>query len=74
MTDSEKIEALKEAIVAVLEKDVGDINQDTKFETLGVDSLDAIELQMWLEDNKGIRTLDPKGAIKTVGDFLNLIP
>jgi acyl carrier protein len=74
MTDSEKIEALKEAIRAVLEKDVGDITQESKFETLGVDSLDAIELQMWLEDNKGVKTLDPKGAIKTVGDFLNLIP
>jgi acyl carrier protein len=74
MTDSEKIEALKEAIQAVLEKDVGDITQESKFETLGVDSLDAIELQMWLEDNKGVKTLDPKGAIKTVGDFLNLIP
>lgn len=74
MTDSEKIEALKEAIRAVLEKDVGEITEDSKFETLGVDSLDAIELQMWLEDNKAIRTLDPKGAIKTVGDFLKLIP
>jgi len=74
MTDSEKIQALKEAIQATLDKDVGNIDENTKFADLEIDSLDAIELQMWLEDNKGIKTLDPKGAIKTVGDFLKLIP
>lgn len=74
MTSEQKIEILKEAIKECLERDIEEINENTNFEDLDIDSLDAVEVQMWIEDNKNIVVSDPKGSIKTVSDFLLLLP
>jgi acyl carrier protein len=74
MTKHEKIEILKQALKECLQKEMNDINEFTKFEDLNIDSLDSVEIQMWIEDNKKIPVSDPKGTIKTVADFLTLLP
>jgi acyl carrier protein len=40
---------------------------------LGLDSLDIVELQMWVEENSNILVRDPEGPIITVKDILDLL-
>jgi acyl carrier protein len=40
---------------------------------LGLDSLDIVELQMWVEENSSILVRDPEGPIITVKDILDLL-
>ena len=49
-----------------------DIAMDTTFESLGIDSLDTVEMVMELEEDLGVELeLDEKVA--TVGDLVHLI-
>ena len=51
---------------------VEDITPETTFESLGIDSLDTVELLMNLEDKLGIEVeLDQK--VETVGDLVDFI-
>lgn len=54
-------------------KNVGVIDELSTLEDLGIDSLDAIEIQVWLEDSKNFVVDDTKTPIRTVTDFLQLI-
>lgn len=74
MTDQEKINFLISAIKELKGHDVGDITAESNLGSLNIDSLDAIELQMYYEDVTGTETMDPVGAVKTVGDLINLMP
>lgn len=75
MTDIEKIEFLREAIGNIKgEKTSTDFNRSTLLESLKIDSLDAVELQMYYEDKTGIETKDPTSPVKTVGDLIDLMP
>ena len=51
------------------------ITMDSKIvEDLGADSLDVVELLMSLEEEYGITVSDDEaGAIRTVGDIVNLL-
>ena len=73
MTEHEQLETFKQALANVTKRPAPDITKDTLLTTLSIDSLDAVEMQMYYEDTFGIETKDPSGAIKTVGDFLNLL-
>lgn len=73
MTEHEQIETFKKALASTTKRPVPDITKDTLLTTLSIDSLDAVELQMYYEDMFGVETKDPSGAIKTVGDFLKLL-
>ena len=65
-------EAIAELVAERVEKDVSEITMDSKFEDLGIDSLDTVELLMNLEDKLGIEVeLDQK--VETVGDLVAFI-
>ena len=65
-------EAIAELVAARVEKDVSEITMDSKFQDLGIDSLDTVELLMNLEDKLGIEVeLDQK--VETVGDLVAFI-
>ena len=65
-------EAIAELVDERVEKDVSEITMDSKFQDLGIDSLDTVELLMNLEDKLGIEVeLDQK--VETVGDLVAFI-
>jgi acyl carrier protein len=65
-------EAIVELVAERVEKDPSEINADTKFKDLGIDSLDTVELLMNLEDKIGIEVeLDQK--VETVGELVAFI-
>lgn len=75
MDTTSKLEFLKEAIRVIKHnKDDVIIALDTPLESLNIDSLDAVELQMYYEEKTGIETKDPSKPVKTVGDLLELMP
>lgn len=65
----EKIAAM---LAEKLECEVSEIQKDTKFEELGIDSLDITELVMNMEDEFGIQ-VEITTAITTVGELAQLI-
>lgn len=65
-------EAIAELVAERVEKDVSEITMESKFQDLGIDSLDTVELLMNLEDKLGIEVeLDQK--VETVGDLVAFI-
>ncbi|MGI6751771.1 MAG: acyl carrier protein [Anaerovoracaceae bacterium] len=65
-------EKLAERIAGHIGIAVEDITQDTKFEDLGIDSLDTVEILMDIEEELGIQlVLDEK--LETVGQFHQFI-
>ena len=65
-------EAIAELVAERVEKDVSELTMDSKFQDLGIDSLDTVELLMNLEDKLGIEVeLDQK--VETVGDLVAFI-
>ena len=53
--------------------DVDGISMETKFEDLGIDSLDMVDLVMALEDEFGIELDTDNKTILTVRDLVELI-
>lgn len=66
----EKIAAM---LAEKLECDAADIKLETEFGTLGIDSLDVMELLMNLEDEFGTEIELGENKINTVGDLVKLI-
>jgi len=65
-------EKVKEIIVEQLSLDETEVKEDTSFETLGLDSLDIVELLMAIEEEFGIE-IKAEDAGKTVGELVNYI-
>jgi len=66
------LKKLAKIIAEHVECDVEDIKEDTTFESLGIDSLDTVEMVMELEEELGTELqLDVK--LTTVGDLLRFI-
>ena len=74
MTDQEKINFLVTAIKKLNGNEITDVTLDSTLSSLNIDSLDAIELQMYYEEVNGVETKDPTGAINTVRDIISLMP
>lgn len=55
-----------------LDMAVEDINEDTTFESLGVDSLDIVEMVMDLEETLGVE-LELTDKISTVGELADFV-
>lgn len=66
----EKIAAM---LAEKLECEASEISMDTKFETLGIDSLDVMELLMNVEEEFGTEVEMGEGKVNTVGDLVALI-
>ncbi len=66
------LEKLAKIIAEHVECDVEEIKEETTFESLGIDSLDTVEMVMELEEELGTELqLDVK--LTTVGDLLRFI-
>lgn len=61
-------EAIAELVAERVEKDVSEITMDSKFQDLGIDSLDTVELLMNLEDELNIE-IELDQPVATVGDL-----
>lgn len=68
-------EKVRDIIVDTLSCDAGKVTMEaTLADDLGADSLDAVELNMALEDNLGVAISDEELAnMKTVGDIVNYL-
>lgn len=66
-------EKIIEVLANHLEKDPSEITEDTTFADLGVDSLEAAEIMMELEDELGIDEINPQEAGKSVGELIAYI-
>lgn len=66
-------EQVRDVIVETLRCDIDDVKMETNLANdLGADSLDAVELNMALEDAFGVAISDEELAqMKTVGDIVN---
>lgn len=66
---------VKEIIVDTLDCNVDDVTMEASLsETLGADSLDAVELQLALEDSLGVSIPDDAlTQMKTVGDIVSYL-
>lgn len=65
-------EAIAELIAEHNDCDVSEIKMDSKFQDLGIDSLDTVEMIMNLEDKLG-REIEVNQKFETVGDLVNFI-
>jgi acyl carrier protein len=72
-TQTDKIEFLKKALLELKGKVPDLITEDTRLLDIGVDSLDAVELQMYYEDVTGKETIDSKTAVVTVKHLIDLM-
>ena len=61
-----------EAVAELVNKDVSEINEETRFADLGIDSLDITELAMNLEEAFDIE-LSVDASIATIGDLVEKI-
>ncbi|MGN0135550.1 acyl carrier protein [Anaerotignum sp.] len=66
-------EKIAKMLAEKLECDVADIKLETEFGTLGIDSLDVMELLMNLEEEFGTEIEMGENKINTVGDLVKLI-
>lgn len=66
------IEKVKELLADHLEMDVSEITEDSTFEDLGIDSLDAVEIMMEMEDEFGIE-IKPAEVGKSVKELIDYI-
>lgn len=74
MTQQEKIDFLKELIIELKgSNNYFEITEDTELYTVGLDSLDIVELQMMYEDKTKSIAKDPTTSINTVKDLIDLM-
>lgn len=66
------IEKVKELLAEHLEIDVAEITEETTFDDLDVDSLDAVEIMMEMEDAFGVE-IKPGEAGKSVKELVAYI-
>ena len=66
------LEKVKELLAEHLEMDASEITEETTFEDLGVDSLDAVEIMMEMEDDFGIE-IKPGEAGTSVKELIAYI-
>ncbi len=66
-------EKIAKMLAEKLECDVADIKLETEFGTLGIDSLDVMELLMNLEEEFGTEIEMGENKVNTVGDLVKLI-
>ena len=66
------LEKVKAVLAEHLEMDAEEITEATTFEDLGVDSLDAVEIMMEMEDEFGIE-IKPAEAGKSVKELVAYI-
>ncbi len=77
MNNDKKMELLKEGLQAISadsKVDLASVTGSTSLSSLGLDSLDIVELLMYYEEKTGKTIPDPSKDMKTVDDLLKLLP
>ncbi len=64
------IDTVKELLTESLDVETDEITEETSFESLGVDSLDMVELVCDLEERFDVEFGEPQG-LETVGDVVS---
>jgi acyl carrier protein len=72
MTEQEKIKFLESAILKLFDKTLT-LTLDDNLLELGIDSLDAVELQLYYEEEMNVRTDDMNGVAITVRDLIKMM-
>ncbi|NTU89189.1 MAG: acyl carrier protein [Actinobacteria bacterium] len=65
-------ETIARNIADRLDCDVATITEETTFESLGIDSLDTVEMVMELEEELGFE-IEMEGSLKTIGEFAEFV-
>lgn len=65
-------EKIQETVAQHLDCDVAEIKRESTFESLGIDSLDAVELVMELEEALGIQ-MDLDRDLDTIDDLVKFV-
>ena len=66
------LDKVRELLAEHLEMDASEITEETTFDDLGVDSLDAVEIMMEMEDEFGVE-IKPAEAGRSVKELVNYI-
>ena len=66
------LDTIKEILKQNLDIDPAEVSEESTFESLGIDSLDMVELICELEDRMGIDFGEPEG-LNTVADIIAYI-
>jgi len=66
------LEKIIELLADYSDVDAANINAESTFEDLGLDSLDTVELMMGIEDEFGV-SIEVNDSIKTIGDVVEYI-
>lgn len=66
------LEKVKQILADHCDIDPSKITEETTFESLGIDSLDTVEMVMEMEEDLGVE-LELNEKVKTVGDMVKFI-
>ena len=66
-------ETIAKLLAQYRDMDADGISPETKFEDLGIDSLDMVDLLMALEDEFGVELNIEDREVRTVGDLIELV-
>ena len=67
------LEKIAVMLAEKLECEASEIEMDTKFDALGIDSLDVMELLMNAEEEFGTEIEVGENKVETIGDLVNMI-
>ena len=65
-------EAIAELVAERVEKDVSEITMESKFQDLGIDSLETVEMVMELEEVLGVE-LELEEKVSTIGELVAFV-
>lgn len=66
------LQIIKEILEENMDINPADVNEDSTFDSLDIDSLDTVELIVELEDRMDISLGEPEG-LETIGDLVEYI-
>ena len=70
---SDKVfQAIAELIAERNDSDPAEVTRDTRFQDVGIDSLDTVEMLMNLEDKIGVE-VELSQKVETVGELVNYV-
>ena len=65
-------QAIAELIAERNDSDPADVTRDTRFQDVGIDSLDTVEMLMNLEDKIGVE-IELSQKVETVGELVDYV-
>lgn len=69
---SKELDKIKEIMAGTVNFDVDSITEETRFDSMGLDSLDIVELLMRVDEEFGTQT-ESSSSLVTVGDLIEHI-